>query len=272
MNSSQTIEQLLQHCARTMHSHRASQGSEGDCPKIIVIGTHADKVWFFKGSNYDKKNAQILQLLQPMLEKQIIYYDASTRRVLFPVNSKTPASNDWSVIDQVRDVLLGETSIPPADIPARWFALEILLEEMSQALGRGVLSRQDCFAAAIEKLHFEEDAGEFDAAIHYLDELSVLLYYPRILPDIVFADPQVVLDKITELVIASFERKFKGHNDSWRKFYEFALVTIEFLSQSDFNKHYVPGLFDVHDLIKLFKKLLIFAHFSATELLVPALL
>ena len=275
MTSSQTIEQLLQHCARTMHSHRASQGSEGDCPKIIVIGTHADKVWFFKGSNYDKKNAQILQLLQPMLGKQIIYYDASTQRVVFPVNSRTPASEDWSVIDQVRDLLLGEISIPPADIPARWFALEILLEEMAEALDQGVLSRQDCFTAAMKKLHFEEDAGEFDAAIHYLDELSVLLYYPRILPSVVFADPQVVLDKVTELVIASFERnasKCKGHSDSWRKFYEFALVTVEFLSQSDFNKHYVPGLFDVPDLIKLFKKLLIFAHFSATELLVPALL
>ena len=277
MTSSQTIEQLLQHCARTMHSHRASQGSESDCSKIIVIGTHADKVWFFKGSNYDKKNAQILQILQPMLEKQIIYYDASTpiARVVFPVNSKTPASNDWSVIDQLRDVLLGETSIPPADIPARWFALEILLEEMAQALERGVLSRQDCFTAAIEKLHFEEDAGEFDAAIHYLDELSVLLYYPRILPDVIIADPQVVLDKVTELVIASFERnasKSKGHSDSWRKFYKFALVTVEFLSQSDFDKHYVPGIFDVHDLVKLFKKLLIFAHFSTTELLVPALL
>ena len=35
---------------------------------------------------------------------------------------------------------------------------------------------------------------------------------------------------------------------------------------------YVPGLFDFHDLIKLFKKLLNFAHFSATELLLPALL
>ena len=134
MTSSQTIEQLLQHCARTMHSHRASQGSEGNCPKIIVIGTHADKVWFFKGSNYDKKNAQILQLLQSMLEKQVIYYDASTQRVVFPVNSRTPGLKDWSVIDQVRDMLLGETSIPPADIPARWFALEILLEEMAQAL------------------------------------------------------------------------------------------------------------------------------------------
>ena len=266
MTSSQTIEHLLQHCARTMHSHRASQGSEDDCPKILVIGTHADKVWFFNYWNYDKKNAQILQLLQPMLGKQIIYYDASTQRVIFPVNSKTPASKDWSVIDQVRDVLLGETSIPPDDIPSRWFALEILLEEMAQALKRGVLSRQDCFAAAMKKLHFEEDAGEFDAAIHYLDELSVLLYYPRILPDVVFADPQVVLDKVTELVIASFERnvsKSKGHSDSWRKFYEFALVTVKFLSQSDFDKHYVPGVFDVHDLVKLFKKLLIFAHFSS---------
>ena len=83
----------------------------------------------------------------------------------------------------------------------------------------------------------------------------------------------MVLDKVTELVIASFERNAsKCHNDSWRRFYEFALVTVEFLSQSDFNKHYVPGLFDVHDLVKLFKKLLIFAHFGATELLVPALL
>ena len=41
--------------------------------------------------------------------------------------------------------------------------------------------------------------------------------------------------------------------------------------QSEFNKHYVPGLFEVHDLVKLFKKLLIFAHFSTTELFVPAL-
>ena len=176
-----------------------------------------------------------------MLGKQIIYYDAYTQRVVFLVNSRTPASKDWSVIDQVRDVLLGETSIPPADIPSRWFALEILLEEMAQALEQGVLSRQHCFAAAMKKLHFEEDTGEFDAAIHYLDELSVLLYYPRILPDVIFADPQVVLDKVTELIIASFERntsKSKGHNDSWRKFYKFVLVTVEFLSQSDFDKHY----------------------------------
>ena len=51
-------------------------------------------------------------------------------------------------------------------------ALEILLGEMAQALERGVLSKEDCITAAIEKLHFEEDA--VDAALQYLDQVSAI--------------------------------------------------------------------------------------------------
>ena len=170
-------------------------------------------------------------------------------------------------------MLLSKSLIPPVDIPLKWFALEILLEEMAQALKQGVISQQVCFNAAVEKLHFEDDAAEFNAAIQYLDELSVLFYYPHILPEVIFADPQVILDKVTELVLASFQRcDVVGKGDDWRKFYEFALVTLEFLSQEDFSKHYVPGVFEVNDLIDLFTKLLIFAKFNATQLFVPALL
>ena len=45
VKSSQTIEQLLQHCARSMHTYRSTSGSEGGCPKIMVLGTHADLEW-----------------------------------------------------------------------------------------------------------------------------------------------------------------------------------------------------------------------------------
>ena len=189
------------------------------------------------------------------------------------LNAKTPGSQEEVTIKQIQDVLLSESSIPPVDIPLKWFALEILLEEMAQALEQGVISRQVCFNAAVEKLHFEYDAAEFDAAIQYLDELSVLFYYPHILPEVVFANPQVILDKVTELVVASFQTcDVAGRGDDWRKFYAFALVTLEFLSQKEFSKHYVPGVFEVTDLIDLFTKLLIFAEFSATQLFVPALL
>ncbi len=59
---------------------------------------------------------------------------------------------------------------------------------------------------------------------------------------------------------------------SWKKIYQFALVTVEFLSQEDFNKHYIPGLFEPRDLVHLLKRLLIFASLSSNELFVPALL
>ena len=267
--SSQTIEQLLQHCARTMHSHRSSPGSEGECPQIMIIGTHLDQEKR-SSETREQKNATILKLLLPTLKKQIVYRDARTKDVIYAFNAKTPGGHEKVTIEQVREVLLDEGVIQPVNIPLKWFSLEILLEEMAQALKQGVISRQVCFDAAVEKLHFEDDAAEFDAAIQYLDELSVLFHYPHILPEVIFADPQVIIDKITKLVIASFH--VIGKSDDWMKFYEFALVTLEFLSQKEFSKHYVPGVFEVNDLIDLFTKLLIFARFSATELFVPALL
>ena len=269
--SSQTIEQLLKHCVQTMYSHRSSSGSEGECPQIIIIGTHVDQEKI-SSETREQKNT-ILKLLLPTLGKQIVYCNVDTRCVIFPLNAKTPGSKEKEIIEQVREVLLGKSLIQPVDVPLKWFALEILLEEMAQALKRGVLNRQDCFNAAIEKLHFEDDTAEFDAAIQYLDDLSVLFYYPHILPEVIFADPQVILDKVTELVIESFQRvDVAAKGDDWRKFYEFGLVTLEFLSQKEFGKHYVPGVFEVNNLVDLFTKLLIFAHFSATQLFVPALL
>ena len=275
VKSSQTIEQLLQHCARSMHTYRSTAGSEGGCPKIMVLGTHADLEGQSKESR-EQKNEKILRLLLPNLEKQIIYHDVASKQVVFPLNALNPGREEERNIKKIRDILLGSSSVPPIDIPLRWFAFEILLKQMTSALQRGVLSKEECFTTAMDKLHFEDDAAEFDAAIQYLHNLSVLFYYNDILPDVVFADPQVIYDKVSELVLAHYRLttnpQANTSTDDWRKFYEFALVTAEFLSQPEFSKHYVPGLFEREHLIKLFKELLIFATFNEAQLFVPALL
>ena len=271
--SAQSIEQLLQHCVRSIHSHTSPTGSESECPQIMVIGTHVDQE---KKSNEtrDEKNRKILQILSPLDQKQIVYHNLSEKKVLFALNAMARGNIEEISVKQIREALLSEGSMKPVDIPSRWFALEILLEEMTQALKRGVLSKEDCITAAIEKLHFEEDA--VDAALQYLDQVSVILYYPKILPNVVFADPQVLLDKVSELVFKSAEiekfSKEQALTGDWIKFHEFGLVTIKFLSREVFSKHYVPGLFEVDDLVLLFKKLLIFATFSKSEYFVPALL
>ena len=267
--SAQSIEQLLQHCVRCIHSHRPPTGSESEFPQIMVIGIHVD-LEKKSSESRDKKNQTILQVLSPLEQKQIIYHDPAAKQVVIPVNAKLPGNSERDIVDQIRQALLREGMVKPVDIPSRWFALEILLEEMAQALERGVLSKEDCITAAIEKLHFEEDA--VDAALQYLDQVSAILYYPKILPNVVFADPQIVLDKVSELVFESVAPSKKISSGEWRKFCEHALVTEKFLSQDTFNSHYVAGLFEVNHLIVFFKKLLIFATFSASEYFVPALL
>ena len=273
VESSQTVEQLLQHCARSMHTYRSISDSESESPKIMVIGTHADLEGKSKESR-EQKNERILKLLLPNLEGQIIYCDHG--QVFFSLNALNPGPEEERNIKKIRNILLGSSSRAPVDIPLRWFAFEILLKEMTSALQRGVVSREECFTTAMDKLHFEDDAAEFDAAIDYLHNLSVLFYYHDILPEVVFADPQVIYDKVSELVLAHYQitanSQARALTDDWRKFYEFALVTNEFLSKSEFSKHYVPRLFEREHLIKLFKELLIFATFGEAQLFVPALL
>ena len=247
VESSQTVEQLLQHCARSMHTYRSTSDNESESPKIMVIGTHADLDGKSKESR-EQKNERILKLLLPNLEEQIIYCDSE--QVFFPLNALNPGPEEDRNIEKIRNILLGSSSRAPIDIPLRWFAFEILLKEMTGRLHRGVVSREECFTTAMNKLHFEDDAAEFDAAIDYLHNLSVLFYYQDILPEVVFADPQVIYDKVSELVLAHYRittnPQARALTDDWRKFYKFALVTADFLSQPEFSKHYVPGSLNVN--------------------------
>ena len=137
---------------------------------------------------------------------------------------------------------------------------------------------------AVDKLHSEEDAAEFDAAIHDLDELSVLLYYPDILPRVVFSDPQVFLDKVTELVLAQMstvsESKALGINST--NLYSSQLMSF---SQKDLVSTIFLGSWKLVSItflrslklsifkLQLFKKakLLIFAKISDAQSFVPAL-
>ena len=236
------------------------------------MGTHLDRIKE-SSETLDEKNKKILKILSPLAKEQVIYHNLAENMVVFPINAKDPGKSEEAIVKQIREVLFSDKSVKPAEIPSSWFAFEILLEEMVQAHQRGVFAKDECITAAVEKLHFEEAAVE--AALHYLEQLSVLFYFPEILPKVVFADPQVIIDKVSELVIKSAETdelsKTRALSGEWKEFHEWGLVTVKFLS-IEFTSHYVLGLFEVDDLVKLFKKLLIFATFSMTQLFVPALL
>ena len=273
--SSETYEQILEHCLRVIRSQKATDKSKP--PKIMIIGTHKDEEHMCTTETRKDKNERLVTLLLPEFKKEVVYYRPAPRKeLIYALNAKNPGKEEKSTAESIRLKVSSECAAEAVEIPLQWHALEGVLEDLAKALDRDVLSRDECFRAA-ESLHFEDESA-LDDALKYLDQLNLIFYYPDILPGVIFASAQVLLDKVTELVVAVHELRDgtsatgKMADEKWQRFYDHALVSVEFLAQKEFQKHYKPGLFIHDDLIVLFKKLLIFAAFNGTEVFVPALL
>ena len=155
-------------------------------------------------------------------------------------------------------------------MPIAWFGLEVFLQQSSED---GVLSLVQCQVCA-KRLHLEGDA--FLAALHHLVHHNVFLYYPEVLPQTVFCDPQVVLTKVTELV--QYHNQLRNNPDEEDvaaegdlvMFRDHGLVSVELLRK--FPKHYKKGLFTPQDLLALLVSVHAIAMIRDGEYLMPALL
>ena len=270
--SDYTTEQLIQQGLRSLHSHRSSKDKGGDAPLIVVVGTHKDEEDKSKESR-DEKNQKLREMLLPAFKDEVVYYQLATNSILFPMNALCPGKEEEGMAQVVRTAVSRRGRSNPRRIPLPWVALEIVLDEITRVLERGFLHKNECFEVA-RRLHFDESTLE--AALMYLDELSLILYYPDILPELVFTNPQVLLDKISELVKVHHDlMKCSGlspGDKAWQEFFNHALVTVEFLSKEDFKKHYIPGMFMPENLATLCRKLFIFADYAKGKFFVPCLL
>ena len=261
-----TTEQLLQQGLQSLHSHRSSKDKGDDAPQIVVVGTHKDEEGKCKESR-EAKNQKLRKMLLPAFKDEIIYYQVDTEDILFPMNARCPGQEEEDMAQVVRNRVRRSK---PRRLPLPWMALEIVLDEITHVLQRGLLHKNECLEVA-RRLHFDESTLE--AALMYLDELSLILYYPDILPDLVFTNPQVLLDKVSELVKVHHDlRKRIAGDNAWKEFFSHALVTVDFLSQKDFEKHYVSRLFMPKHLVVFCRKLFIFANYSEGKFFVPCLL
>ena len=258
--SHHTTEQLIKEGLQSLHTHRSSRGAgkDGEAPQIVMVGTHKDKESKCDESR-ETKNRKLIEMLLPTFDKEIIYYRPGTDEVLFPMNAKFPGVEEEDMAQAIVSRFSTENRLDVQKLPLQWLGFEIMLQEITERLKRGILSRSECLEVAY-RLHLDESA--LDAALIYLDELSLVFYYPDILPEIVFTNPQVLLDKISELVRVHHDKLKIGSGEDWKKFFCHALVTVDFLREPTFKKHYVPGIFEPEQLAILYQNLLIFANFS----------
>jgi len=268
-----TCKEILKCMVRTLHSHP----TKGKHSNIMVAGTFRDKESECPETR-GEKNQTIFNLLHPHFPDDLVLY-GDAMEPIFPLNTKTPNKDDQRVAQLLREAI--ERSAPdPVKVPISWYLLELALRRLAALLSRKVLSQKECLAIA-QQLGFSEK--EFSAALTHFHELNLCLHYPLALPGVVFSDPQVLLDKASELVQHSCRLRgakvgkqpqkpqaCTASDAKWVKFRDQGLVRTEFLER--FPRHYKEGLFTPTDLLQLFEHLLILAPLSKGEYFMPSLL
>ena len=246
--------------------------SQESSPKLLVVGTHRDKERQCSESRKEK-NEKLLALLAPAFQRMLLYYGEEMKELIFPLNTKTPDRQDQEVAEELRKAILSAAStIKSHKTPLAWHLLEIALRKLAASLSRSILSRQECLRVA-RKLHLSVE--EFDAALDHLSQLNLILYYRRLLPDAVFTNAQVIVDKVTELVQYSYT--LHGHPDSqlavsgkWLEFRDEGVLTENLMTE--FPKHYQRGLFTASDILKILEHRLIVARTTEAKYFMPSLL
>ena len=204
--STRTNEENLKLSMRTMHTFVSK--TKGDPLKLLFLGTHRDKLHKCLSETVGDKNKRLKNLIPKKFASQVIW--ATTEKLIFEMNALKPDHLDKKTAERIRRYVLEQCRPIKVKLPVRWLAFEEKLRSIAERLGRMVMSRQECLKVA-ESLGLAENS--FDLALNHFHEVSLMFYFRTILPKTVFVDPQVLLDKVSELVEFMFELREPEEED-----------------------------------------------------------
>ena len=251
-----TTRQMIQQCVRTLQAKRCVQGA-GQRSKIIVIGTHRDCL-SDQSSTIAALNAELRNMFLPAFSNELIVY-RSIDEILYPVNSLTPNEEDEEMFEQIRNSISDPDLGKIIDIPPAFFLFEQDTIRYAKQQGRQLVSFNECVEVGKPLKMGQEGVQK---ALNYFHEHNIFLYFPDVLPDLIFTDPQAPLDFVNTTVAFSYkvqEKEFIGLPADYMISLKKAIITEKMLQHKIFNKCFIPDLYQPHHVITLFTHLRIIA-------------
>ena len=194
-------------------------------PKVVLVGTHKD---IASKKQIEAVQQELKETLQgTAYDQQNVVVYASRDEPVVTVDNLHPEGKD---IDKVR-AMIEKISKDPAfqiSVPSPMLVLSLILRGLSNP----VMTYQQCRSIA-------EECGiktsqDLKVALWFLHtKLGVIRYFPHIkeLRDIVIRDPQIIFDKITDLICSTFTFETTGR-----------------YSEEEFQK---TGIFPLHEIERL---------------------
>ena len=166
-------------------------------PHHIVLGTYYDKISECSES-LDDKDATLWSTLKRFDEVRLNYREGR-EKVIFPVNAIGRGDNEVKMANTIRRKIC--QFYIEAEIPARWFLFQLDLDQLHKTHNTTIISKSKCLEIGAP---LKMDGNDIEAALKYYHDLTIFLYFHKVLPNVVFLHPQPLFDKLSELISISF--------------------------------------------------------------------
>ena len=175
------------------HSLKVLKVRHGTCPTILVIGTHED----VKPQLLD---IEVLKKILNPFRSNVIEFGHG--RPIFHIDCLSCGNEIRKTLGDIRnEIMQAANKLNYQPTPIAWFGLELALKNASQgSKPKGILRLARCKYEASRFPHFKRRDDRFEEALKHLVESNIFLYYKDILEDIVFCDPQSLLNEVTQIV------------------------------------------------------------------------
>ena len=209
--SSTTTRQALVQTLASIDATTKPTGITTHDPLVFIIGTHTDKL----GSELQDKEERLkpkeeqLLAIDKELERIITthgfqhlveYKDRKAKRILFPVDNISAEDADFQVIRQTINSKIVQSRRFQIEYPASYllFCLEL------RKVNKDVLTHEECAViAATFEINGEDEVTKMLLFLHH--RIGIVRYYDiNGLRHLVIKEPQVLFNKLTELIVKTF--------------------------------------------------------------------
>ena len=229
-------------------------------PKIFFIGTHKDML---PESSKEQIIEDIDCILQNCIKKTSLFYEGSieyacpTKRLIFTVDNLAEDDDDFQKIRLALQLTVERSEEFTIRCPSTWLVFSLVLRAKHKS--SQVLTYSECFKVA--QSCGISDLTELNNALSFIHTRLGLLRYFSVkgLNSLVILDPQILFDKITDLLVKTFIREHAKPNEieEFQNRGILSIATIERLSQRSNSKSRIS----LDWLLKLLNYLRIAAHF-----------
>ena len=260
--SRRTNKLIIRQLIRTMQAKRARFKGQRKTrsTKFLVVGTHKDCI-------NEKKLPKVLATFDEKLKKifdgalkdELILYEGKR---IFPLNLKTPDESDKKVLQSISENIRFP-HIMEVELPLSFFMFEQDAHRfVAEKGGVAVLNFKECLEIG-KKLSMSQKVVQ--AALLYLHEHNIFLYFPDNLPNLVFLDPQVPLDLVNAIVRFSYlaeKNEIPCLTEKQQDMCRHGRITLDLLKHKELSSSFVDSVYQPEDAIKLFQKIYTIAPLS----------